>query len=176
MTPKDVPPGAVAVPVGDHVALVDESDAERVLAHHWRPMVSQSGKVYAYTVIDCTTVLLQRFILGTDPGLDTDHKDGDPLNNRRSNLRPATRSQNTANAPKSTRADGRPWSSIYKGVFWNKAQRKWQASIRVNGRLKFLGRFTVEADAARAYDAEARKAFGPFAYTNFPAEPAEVAA
>lgn len=174
MSAPEIPPGVVAVRVGEHVAFVDEADAERVLGHHWRPLVSQSGKVYAYTVIDRKTVLLQRFILGTAAGLDTDHEDGDPLNNRRSNLRPATRSQNTANAPKSKRADGRAWSSEFKGVFFNKAQRKWQASIRVNGRLKFLGRFAVEADAARAYDAAARREFGPFAYTNFPAESVEV--
>jgi hypothetical protein len=42
----DVPPRAVSIPVGDYVALVDEADAERVAAHHWRPMVSQSGEAF----------------------------------------------------------------------------------------------------------------------------------
>jgi len=166
----DVPPGAVAIPVGDYVALVDEADAELVAEHRWRPMVSKTGKVYAYTVIGRKTVFLHRFIVGTAAGFDTDHEDGDALNNQRYNLRPATRAENVANTPKSRRADGRPWSSVYKGVCWNRSQKKWQASIRVDGRLRFLGRYESEADAARAYDRAAVAAWPGFAQPNFPAE------
>lgn len=163
-----LPVGTVSIPVGEHFALVDEADAELVTVHRWRAMESQSGRLYAYTVIGRKTVFMHRLILGTGDGFDTDHRNRDGLDNRRCNLRPATRAQNVANTPKSKRRDGRAWTSAYKGVCWNRDQRRWQASIRVDGRLKFLGRFDGEADAARAYDRAALAAWGEFARLNLP--------
>jgi hypothetical protein len=159
-------PGVVEIPVGDQLAIIDEADYDLVSPHRWRPYRSESGKDYAYTVIGRKTVFLHRLILGTAGGLDTDHRDGDGLNNRRSNLRPATRSQNVANAPKSRRRDGRAWTSQFKGVCWNRAEGRWQASIRVNGRLRFLGRYDDEVAAARAYNVAALKFRGEFARLN----------
>jgi hypothetical protein len=69
---------------------------------------------------------------------------------------------------KPRRPDGRAHTSIYKGVHWAKGSRKWVAKIEVSGRSKYLGSFTVEADAARAYDAAAEAAWGDFARLNFP--------
>lgn len=163
-----LPAGTVSIPVGEHFALIDKADAELVAVHRWRPMESQSGRLYAYTVIGRKTVFMHRLILGTGDGFDTDRRNRDGLDNRRCNLRPATRAQNVANTPKSKRRDGRSWTSAYKGVCWNRDQRGWQASIRIDGRLKFLGRFDDEADAARAYDGAAVAAWGEFARLNFP--------
>ena len=95
-----------------------------------------------------------------------DHKDRDGLNNRRDNLRIATRPHNGANR-RSTK--GRE----FKGVFARKSKRpggatKYRAVIGVNLKLIGLGTFSSQEDAARAYDDAARKYFGEFALTNFP--------
>jgi hypothetical protein len=166
-----IPSGAIRIPIGEeYVALVDEADAELVAGHRWRPFTSESGKVYAYTVIARKTVMMHRHILGTAAGFDTDHRDGNSLDNRRSNLRPATRAQNVANAPKPKRKDGRPPSSQFKGVCRDREKNKWRAMIRIDGRLKQLGRFDDEAEAARAYDRAALAEHPDFARPNFPIE------
>lgn len=87
-----------------------------------------------------------------------DHKDRNPLNNTRINLRPATRSLNNANRQKPTGT-----SSKYKGAHWDKSRNKWHSKIKVNGRTINLGRFDDEQDAADAYAAAAMKYFGEFA-------------
>ena len=95
-----------------------------------------------------------------------DHRDGNGLNNRHTNLRPATDSQNQANKRK-------PKNGVtpsFKGVFWHGRDMKWAARIRVNGKRKYLGYFHSEVEAARAYDAVALLHFGEFAKLNFPLE------
>jgi predicted Zn-ribbon and HTH transcriptional regulator len=102
---------------------------------------------------------------------NVDHVDGNGLNNRRSNLRPATKSQNGANARKNPGKTSR-----YKGVFWDRERSAWQAKIMVNRKALSLGRFASEEDAALAYDLAAREAFGEFALTNFqPLDPVALA-
>lgn len=164
-------PKTVQIPVGDsHVAVIDKADFDLVAPHRWRPMVSKSGKTYAYTVIGRKTVLMHRLVAGTAAGFDTDHEDRDGLNNTRGNLRTATRAENVANTPKPKRKDGRPASSKYRGVTWDRQTRRWRAGIRINGRLHNLGRFDVEEDAARAYDAAAEAEWPGFPQRNLPAE------
>jgi hypothetical protein len=99
------------------------------------------------------------------PTNEIDHINNDPADNRIENLREATHSQNMRN--KSSRKDS---SSKYLGVSWHKATNKWQATIWVDGTKMYLGLFTVEEDAARAYDKEAFKRFGIYANLNFPEE------
>jgi len=89
------------------------------------------------------------------------HKDGNGLNNIRRNLRPATRAQNMHGF---LRTFG---SSTFRGVSWSREKKKWLAKITVNYRQIFLGRFSSEKEAARAYDAAAKKYFGEFASPNF---------
>jgi hypothetical protein len=89
----------------------------------------------------------------------TDHSDGDGLNNQRSNLRPATTAQNNYN--QSPQAGT---SSRFKGVTWHKKRRKWQASIKVNGKFHYLGLFSDEEKAARAYADAAIAIQGSYAY------------
>ncbi len=94
-----------------------------------------------------------------------DHKNHDTLDNRRSNLRVATSSQNGGNR--------RKWmvgSSRYKGVTKTKdtTANCWLVRICVGWESIYLGRFKNEREAARAYDVAARKHFGRFAHLNFP--------
>ncbi len=92
-----------------------------------------------------------------------DHIDGDGLNNRRSNLRPASEAQNAAHARK-----GKNNTSGFKGVDQNGGRSSWRARILVNGKSLYLGRFSTKEEAARAYDAAALVHFGEFAILNFP--------
>jgi hypothetical protein len=85
-----------------------------------------------------------------------DHIDGDPSNNRWANLREATSKENGQN-----KAVGVNNRSGYLGVGWHKTNRKWQASIKVSGRLKHLGYFDDPALAAAAY-AKAKVNFHTF--------------
>lgn len=92
-----------------------------------------------------------------------DHVDGNGLNNTRANLRPATNAQNNHNERlRATNTSG------YKGVHWVRTNSKWRAEIRIDGRNRHFGYFVDPLDAARAYDAAARSAFGAFACLNFP--------
>lgn len=106
-----------------------------------------------------STVGMHAIINRTPKGFDTDHRDGDGLNNTRANLRTATRAENGRNRSKS-RTGG---TSRFKGVHWDKQKSRWRSSIRVNGRLFHVGLFFDEAEAAAAYDAAALEHFGEFA-------------
>ena len=92
------------------------------------------------------------------PAVEMDHKDGDTLNDRIDNLRPATSSQNSANTRKPiTNTSG------YKGVTWNRRVGKWQSQIKVGGRSIYLGIYGNAEDAHAAYVAISRELRGDFA-------------
>lgn len=86
------------------------------------------------------------------------------LNNQRFNLRLCTRSENRRNSLRQINN-----KSGYKGVDFNKHQRRWRAQLSLNKTFIHLGYFDSALDAAKAYDAAARHYYGPFASTNFPA-------
>jgi hypothetical protein len=100
---------------------------------------------------------------GTWPQGQLDHINGVRADNRWANLREATCSQNLRN-----RASRPGASSRYLGVSKRQGERKWRANIVICGRQTHLGFFVEEEEAARAYDASARKVHGDFARPNFP--------
>lgn len=102
------------------------------------------------------------FVHGVMPPDEMDHRNHIRDDDRLDNLRPATPGQNKQNR----RVENGKLYSQFKGVCWNKGSGKWQASIYVDGRLKHLGCFDSELDAASAYDAAAAEHFGEFAYCN----------
>lgn len=90
-----------------------------------------------------------------------DHKDRNPFNNTRDNLRPCDYWQNNVN-----RAKSEGCSSKYKGVYYRFDRKCWNATIRLYGRKKSLGVFHHEINAAKAYNEAALKHFGEFAVLN----------
>ena len=104
---------------------------------------------------------MHRIVNNTPDGFDTDHRDGDKLNNRRYNLRIATRSQNSMNQKirKNT-------SSEYKGVYYKKRDKCWEAQIGINNCPKYLGNYSSEIEAAKIYNKAALKYHGEFARLN----------
>jgi hypothetical protein len=145
------------------LAIVDAADYERVSPFNWS--VSVSGKrTYAYRALNGRKIALHRFLLDPPKGMVVDHIDRDGLNNRRSNLRVCTQHQNMLNS------GPRGKSSRFKGVCWDRFRRRWVVHVCFNGKNLFLGAFTDEAEAARAYDRKACELFGEYAYLNFPAE------
>lgn len=155
----------VEIPLcGGEVALIDEADHQLVRMHFWHHRDGYAASNVINPDGTRTTMRMHRFLLGlTDPKVHIDHINGNGLDNRRSNLRVATPSQNSANRRKIANA-----TSPYKGVYWQK-NRRWRAVLTVDRRHISLGMFDDPADAARAYDAAALEHFGPFARLNFPA-------
>lgn len=141
-----------------HIALVDDEDLPAVLAAGpWRVHRNDRGR---YVRSRDLSRLLHQFLTGWPM---TDHANGDGLDNRRVNLRPANHSQNAANSrmPKTN-------TSGFKGVHWRKDRKRWTAAIRRDYRRIHLGYFDTPEAAASAYDAAAIAAWGEFARTNFP--------
>lgn len=146
------------------VAFVDDEDYERVSQDHWHAV--RVGRTFYAGHMTChgkdRKVEYLHVFLTAEKGID--HADGNGLNNCRSNLRNATPRQQSANRRKQGGT-----SSKFKGVCWKQFHRRWQAAVQADGcRQTYLGNFVHEEDAARAYDAAARLAFGEFAALNFP--------
>lgn len=144
--------------------LVDDVDYEWASLFKWR---EHAG--YAARSQDERVVFLHRLILNVPEGKVTDHINGVRWDNRRVNLRICTLAENGMNRVKGFNAK----TSDYKGVHFRKdnQSRPWRASIRKDGKLRHLGNFMTQEDAARAYDQAAKTMFGPFSKLNFPDTP-----
>lgn len=148
------------------VTVIDFEDFEKVRHYSWTADIGWGNTWYAHGRAPGSrkVVLLHRVLMDALPGEMIDHEDRDGLNNRRYNLRSATRAQNAQNKIK------RNGASRFKGVCFEKSSDKWRVRITVEDHRKSLGRYTSEMDAAKAYDAAANKYFGEFARLNFPKE------
>lgn len=107
-------------------------------------------------------------IMQPPKGFIVDHRDGDGLNNTRSNLRVATQRQNAQNSKPAERKKSTP----YKGVSYALVHKRdtltkpWRARIRVEGKLINIGHYKTAEEAAAAYDEAALRHFGEYALTN----------
>lgn len=130
-------------------AMIDAADAE--WAAQWRWCLDSDGYAVRSTGSG-PLIRLHRELLGLtgDAGVDVDHIDGAPLNNRRANLRAIPKGGNAQNRRKHATA-----SSRHRGVGWHAGA--WEARIWHNGKLHYLGRFSSEEEAAEvAREARAR--------------------
>jgi len=150
---------------------VDPKHYERLNKHKWyASKSSSSGGFYAAR---CTwdpvnkkkrTIKMHREIITPPHPLVVDHINHNGLDNRRANLRPATKSQNNINKPYKKKKGAH---SKYHGVTLEKRINKWQAQIRINGKRKIIGYYKDEIEAAKAYDEAAKKCHKDFAVLNF---------
>ena len=111
---------------------------------------TNNGKSYLKIGIDGKILFAHRLAIvfitgGIDVDMEVDHIDGDGLNNKKSNLRIVTRSENQKNLRKpSTNSSGAV------GVCWSKKSKKWQAQIRKKGKQIHLGFFDSISSAIKA--------------------------
>lgn len=160
----------IAGPAGkDKFIKVDDEDFDELSEYVWYmhktgyPESSHYGK----------RIKAHRLVMGAKVGDDwVDHRDNDPLNNQKSNLRFCTPQQNSHNSPK--RIYPNTNQHHYKGVYFSKdAERKrkpskWHVVIVHNGKHMSFGYHKTAEEAARVYDREIIKLRGKWAYLNFP--------
>jgi hypothetical protein len=143
------------------VTIIDEDDVELVAGYRWYAMRVRGMVRGVGAFKHRKFVALHRLLMGFPEGLFVDHINGDPLDNRKANLRACTNQQNGWNARRRTAK-----KSPLKGVM--PQMGRFYARIRVNGELLRLGGFDTAEAAALAYDAAAKQAFGEYAALNFP--------
>ena len=102
------------------------------------------------------------FINNPDNKPCVDHINHDKTDNTVDNLRWATHSENSKNMSKRSHT-----SSHYLGVSWDSRRQKWRASITTKGRMRHIGYFDLETDAAKAYDEQAMIDHGDYVNLNF---------
>lgn len=135
-------------------AIVDSSDFQ--LVRHWNWSASDGSVVSG-------TGSLHHLVMGCSRSVLIDHIDGDVRNNRKSNLRFATKAQNARN-----RRIASNNTSGFKGVSPRRDRGTWLAHITAHGRRIKIGTFRTPEEAAKAYDQRARELHGEFACLNFP--------
>ena len=140
--------------------LLDDDISERIVNLPWSCAVGNSvylnrsnGKSFPIT----------RLIMGKKEGFIVDHINRDAHDNRRENLRFATKQQNNCN-----RKIKRNNTSGYKGVYHNlrSAYRPWIASVTLNGKRKYSKGFATPREAAEEYNRMAKEIHGEFASLN----------
>lgn len=140
--------------------LVDKQDFESVSKHKWC-----FSKTTGYALRALPRVhgkkkheYLHRVICKAPEGYHIDHKNCDRLDNRRSNLRFASKADNQRNKPRQKNN-----TSGFKGVSWHSHNKMWVAKLHINRKRVHLGYFKDPAEASKAYEVGAQKHFGQFA-------------
>jgi hypothetical protein len=144
--------------------LVDESDYDYLSPFTW----SRATVGYAVRHEGGKTIYMHRSVMGLaeGDGMYVDHINRDMLDNRKSNLRVCTKSQNQCNQKPKKKLDGTSQSK-YKGVSIrpSKSSKPWRCRIAYKGKT-ITKYFTTEIEAAKEYNRLAREVHGEFAYVN----------
>lgn len=150
----------------NQVTIIDEESLDVASKYHWHADYDKKlRKFYAKTDIRVNglrkKLRLHRLVMNAQKGDVIDHINGNTLDNRLSNLRKCTVSENAKN-----RSLNKNNTSGYKGAVWHAPTQKYQARIYVNGKWRSMGMHAEAKDAARAYNEAAKKYFGEYAKLN----------
>lgn len=144
----------------DEIITFDLEDYDKIKDYYWKVDYPKNDGKYKRVVAvkkHGIFIKMHRLIMGVeDEDVFIDHRDRNPLNNKKSNLRVCNNTQNTWNSS--------PKHNGYKGV--QKKKDKWTARIREDGKGRYLGVFDTPEEAALAYNKRAKELFGEFAYIN----------
>lgn len=148
------------------IAMVDDKDYEWLMKYNW---ITLKQRKDFYAIRNSRSLItgrrihirMHREILMAPIDMLVDHRNHNGLDNQRKNIRLCTHSQNQHNRLP------QHGTSQYKGVHWDKNNKKWIVQIAYNGIRSRLGSFADEREAAKCYDARAEELFGEFAYVNF---------
>ena len=133
----------------------DMDDYDKIKDYCWSEHINtKDGYHSIQTRTDCRKIRMHYLLVGKY----YDHKDRNPLNNRRYNLREASKQENARNHNKHKNN-----SSGFIGVGWDKVCNKWVAYIGVDKKTKKLGRFVNKEDAIKSRLQAECEYFGEFA-------------
>lgn len=141
------------------VAIVDDEDFEWL--SQWKWYVSKGYAVRSSRLGEApkrTTISMHSQIIKRPKKAEIDHISGNKLDNRRTNLRLVTRTQNSMNRDKLSNN-----TSGHRGVYWNSMWRRWEAFIRENGTKHYLGRYRNIEKAIEARNKAEDRYFGEYA-------------
>lgn len=147
------------IQISGYPVLIDDEDAPRVLAHNWY-VRNNPNQTYFYKH---DGLFLHRFLMGLQKGDPQciDHKNMNPLDNRKENLRICSKTQNQGNLRKY-----RNNTSGFKGVTRNlKEGKPWAAQIAFKNKHYGLGCYDTPEEAHAAYCSAAKKYYGEYART-----------
>lgn len=139
---------------------IDEDDLEKFQIKGNFFNVTSHGYVRVLNYIDgkYKQTYLHRLITNAPKELQVDHINGNRLDNRKENLRLCTSGNNNKNRA--------CFSGRYKGVHFAKKNKSWVAQITKDYKIKHLGTFATEEEAARAYNVASKELHGEYGYIN----------
>jgi hypothetical protein len=141
--------------------IVSVQDIQKIMLVKWTPCPGGRGKtrgLYFKGSVNGKNEYLHRYITNCPLDKVVDHINGNTLDNRQENLRICTRAENCRNIKRSGK-----YTNPYKGVYYNKQNKRWRAQIKVNSEKIYLGIFISPEEARDAYIAAAKKYHGEFA-------------
>ena len=147
-------------------SIIDSEDYDKIKGYTWYAANVNKGfrpRAQKITNGKCKFFYIHRLVMDCPDNMIVDHINGDPMDNRKINLRICTYAENCKNRKKTKSKT----ASSYRGVTWHKRDRLWHARITVNGSVIFIGCFDSEMNAAMARDKAELKYFGEFAKPNF---------
>lgn len=149
---------------------VDDCDYTDLVRYKWHVKKRTNALLYVYRYEKVNNryakIRLHQQLMGFPQGRTPDHRNGDPLDNQRHNLRLATQQQQAMNTRhrNGKRFKGVSFCPTIHGKY--RCRVPWRARIRVAGKLISLGFYSTEEAAAQAYNNAALKHFGEFACLN----------
>ena len=137
-------------------ALVDDEDYSRISVFKWRAYKNRNTWYARRSNGKSAYISMHHAVI--EKNVRTDHKNGNGLDNRKLNLREATRSQNTANR--------KHYKNKYHGIDFHKKSGGWRARVCKDQKSYYIGAFKTQQEAFIAYNKKAIELFGEFASLN----------